>query len=152
MAEEETLVDVVLDAPWLPAGGRAEIVRSSIAPVPTGLVRLLLRDGDRVYCERRSDSGKLDLPTESVSADDPDGRQAATTLANRVFGRPVDVSPMGFVRNVVPEGAADYPWPTPVAHFTVWTAAGLPSAGTWVDTNVADNPLKARHWWPIIDQ
>lgn len=153
MADEETLVDVVLDAPWLPAGGRAEIVRSPIAPAPAGLVRLLLRDGDRIYCEPRSDSGKLDLPTDSVSVDDPDGRQAATALAQRVLGKPVNVTPIGFVRNVVPNGIPDYSWPTPVAYFTVWTTVELPSAvGTWIDTSVTDNPLEARHWWPIIDQ
>lgn len=153
VADEETVLAVVADAPWLPTGGRAEIVRSPNAPSPAGLVRLLLCDGDRIFCEPRSDSGKLDLPTSPVAVDDPDGRHAAIALAQRVFGRPVDVAPVGFVRNVVPVGAADYPWAIPVAHFTVWTAAELPnSAVTWVDTSVTDHPLRDRHWWPIVDR
>ncbi|GAB3916862.1 hypothetical protein GCM10011575_33260 [Microlunatus endophyticus] len=153
MAAGETIVDVVSDAPWLPAGGRAETVRSRIAPIPAGLVRLLVLDGKRIYCQPRSDSGKIDLPTGSVSVDDPDGSRAAAALAQRVFGEPVHVTPIGFVRNIVPTGADDYLWPTPVAHFTVWTAAGEPCIpGTWIDTSLADNPLESRHWWPLIDE
>jgi hypothetical protein len=153
MAAEETIVDVVPDAPWLPAGGRAEIVRSRLAPAPAGLVRLLVRDGERIYCEPRADSGKIDLPTDLVPVDDPDGSRAAAALAQRVFGELVHVTPIGFVRNVVPTDAADYPWPTPVAHFTVWTAAGRPGIpGTWIDTGLADNPLESRHWWPLIER
>lgn len=139
---------VVPDAPWLPAGGRAEVVRSSSAPVPAALVRLLVRRGSELFCTRRDD-GRLDLPTRRVPPGDPDGRLTATALAQVVLGAAAEPGPVGFVRNVVPSGDSGYPWPVPLAHFTVWATAGRPVVdGVWLDA--ADDVLRGRHWWPLV--
>ena len=55
----------------------------------------------------------------------------------------------GYVRNLVLRPAADYPWPTPVACFSVWRAtAGAPIVpGAWVPRA----ELGERHWWPLAE-
>ncbi|MCC2336647.1 NUDIX hydrolase [Cellulomonas wangsupingiae] len=143
------LVRSTPDAPWLPPGGRADVVRSPVAPAPAGLVRLLVRDGDAVFCARRDD-GRLDLPTRAVPADDPDGSATAARLASDVLGPGARPVPVGFVRNVVPVPRAGYPWPTPLAHFTVWSATGRPLCeGDWCDVRDPGSVLRDRHWWPL---
>lgn len=143
----ETLLRSTPDAPWLPAGGRADVVRSDAAPSPTGLVRLLVRRGREVLCVPRDD-GRLDLPTRVVPPDDPDGRRTAGELARDVLEGVPRPAPVGFVRNVVTAPAPGYPWPVPLAHFSVWSAAGAPvRAGRWLDVN--DEALRERHWWPL---
>lgn len=146
----ETLLRSTADAPWLPAGGRADVVRASVAPAPTGLVRLLVRRGDALFCTRRDD-GRLDLPTRAVPPDDPDGALTAAGLAGDVLGSGARAVPVGFVRNVVDAPGAGYPWPVPLAHFTVWSAAGTPQvAGVWLDADEAGTALADRHWWPLV--
>lgn len=139
------------EPPWLPAGSRAEVWRSDTAPSPTGLVRLLLRQGDSVFCVPRTD-GRADLPTRQVPPDDPDGRRTALELGRVVLGPEGRVhGPVGFVRNLVRWTAPDYPWPRPQAHFTVWVASGIPVVdGEWVRLR-APSPLRDRHWFPLLD-
>jgi len=146
----EVLVRSTPDAPWLPPGGRADVVRSSVAPAPAGLVRLLVRDGDGVFCMRRDD-GRLDLPTRAVPADDPDGSATAARLAREVLGPGGPPVPVGFVRNVVPAPHEGYPWPVPLAHFTVWSAPGSPRVvGEWVTVCGDGSVLRDRHWRPLL--
>lgn len=141
------------DAPWLPLGSRAEVVRSSVAPSPTRLVRLLLRRGDEVFCVPREQTGALDLPTRVVGPSDPDGRVTAAQLALDVLGQDVRLEPVGFVRNVVAEDAPDYGWPVPVAHFVVWEATGVSEVdGEWVAARGAGSLLAERHWFPLLSE
>lgn len=145
----EHLLRSTPDAPWLPPGGHADVVRSSVAPAPAGLVRLLVRRDDAVWCTARED-GRVDLPTRAVPAGDPDGGLTAGRLALDVLGPGAVPTPLGFVRNVVAAPDATYPWPTPLAHFTVWTAQGTPSGpGTWV--GLGSTTLTDRHWWPLVE-
>lgn len=141
------------DAPWLPPGSRAEVVRSAVAPSPTCLVRLLLRRGAEVFCVPREQTAALDLPTRVVEASDPDGRATAARLALDVLGQDARLVPVGFVRNVVAQDAPDYGWPVPVAHFVVWEAMGVPVVdGEWVAARGAGSLLAERHWFPLLSE
>lgn len=151
-ARTEVLIRSTSNAPWLPSGGRAEVIRSFVAPKPASIVRLLLRRRDMVFCVRRDGVGKLDLPTRRVPSADQDGLATARQLAFQVLGKTTPVTPMGFVRNVVLDPSPDYEWPVPFAHFTLWAAAGEPaSAGTWISTSDSATPLSERHWFPLIE-
>ncbi|WP_170176913.1 hypothetical protein [Myceligenerans xiligouense] len=85
------------DAPWLPPGGRADVVvhePHDPAPGPVGLVRLLVTDpGDRVFCTPRTgDRPGWDLPTAPVPDGDPqtavdhDSATVLTTELNVAWG------------------------------------------------------------------
>lgn len=149
----DVVVRTTPDAPWLPPGSRAEVVRSSVAPSPACLVRLLLRRGDEVFCVPREQTAALDLPTRVVDPPDLDGRVAAARLALDVLGRAVPLVPVGFVRNVVVADAPGYGWPVPVAHFVVWEAAGAPVVdGEWVEASSARSLLAERHWFPLLSE
>ncbi len=147
-----TLISTTHNAPWLPARSRAEVALDvgGEAPSPTCLVRLLVvRDG-HVFCVPRGGGGKLDLPTRAVG-DFADGSGAAEALASEVLGVPGGVSLRGYVRNVVDEPDEGYPWPSPHAHFAVFTARGDQPAvpGQWLDLAAEASPLRDRHWWPL---
>jgi mutator protein MutT len=149
----ETIVETTPHAPWLPAGGKAEaaVDLNGIPRAPTGLVRPLIRRNDEVFCTPR-DSGKVDLPTRAVP-DLDDGRSAAENLAQLVLGEARSVNLLGFVRNIVDTPDAQYPWPTPLAYFSVWEACGDPVIdGQWVSITDDRSPLRERHWWPIVAQ
>jgi hypothetical protein len=124
--EDETLVHVTHDAPWLPPGGRAEVIRLTTPPWPMAVVRLLLRDSDRVFCAPRQGTGRLDLPMLEAASDD-------------------------VVRNVVEAPADGYDWPAPVAHFGVWASDATPTTdGTWVRLDDDEHRLRDRHWYPLV--
>lgn len=146
-AVHETVVVVTPEAPWLPPGGRAEVVRREIPPSPMSMVRLLLRRGDEVFCVPRSETGKLDLPTRRTDAGDADGSVTIRALAAQVVGGRADLAFVGVVRNVVERPVDDYPWPTPRAHFGVWASPDAPVVdGTWADLST----LTERHWHPLV--
>lgn len=147
----EVVVASTPDAPWLPPGGRADVVRSAAVPAPAALVRLLVRRRGLVLCTPRDD-GRLDLPTRTVDPSDPTGQVTAAALARSVLGDDVrSLHPLGFVRNVVEAPTPDYPWPAPIAHFAVWTATGTPVVdGEWLDATAPDSVLRPRHWWPLL--
>lgn len=153
---DEILVRSTPDAPWLPSGARAEVVRSSVAPRPACLVRLLLRRGSEVFCVPREQTAALDLPTRvvepsGVETSDPDGRATAELLAHDVLGQAAPLAPVGFVRNVVAEGVPGYAWPVPFAHFVIWETTGVPVVeGQWVDARGPGSPLTERHWFPLL--
>jgi len=117
------------------------------------LVRLLLRQDDRVFCVPRDDSGKLDLPTRPVAPGDVDGTGTVTDLAVQVTGREHDARFLGAVRNVVGAADADYPWPQPLAHFGVWAVDAEPRIpGSWLRLDKTESPLSARHWFPLLQE
>ncbi len=142
-------------APWLPPGGRADVVlldENEPVPDPTALVRLLIRDdARRVFCVPRT-GGRAgwDLPTRTVG--DEEAGEALDGLVRTVLGRPHETTPLGFVRNTVPTGTA-YAWPAPVAHFAVHRVLGSARPrvdGTWFDAAAAREHLGERHWWPLV--
>jgi len=147
----ETLVQVTKNAPWLPPGGRAEAFRGGNPPRPMSMVRLLLVRGDEVFCVARPESGRLDLPTRMTGDDDPTGIQTVATLAHDVIGALCDLTFVGAVRNVVATGTADYAWPTPEAHFGLWTTAADPAIeGEWLTIAGEASSLREKHWYPIV--
>lgn len=145
--ERETVVRVVANASWLPAGGHADVVRRSTPPRPMSMVRLLLRRGGEVFCVPRSETGKLDLPSRLTDAEDLDGSLAIRALAAEVLGIVPALTFVGAVRNVVELPVDGYPWPSPLAHFGVWASTDAPIVdGTWIDLAA----LGERHWHPLI--
>lgn len=142
----------VYDSPvWLPEGSRAEVWRDHRAPSPASLARLVIRRGSDVFCVPRDD-GRIDLPAAPVPTHgDSDGRRTAAAMKTAVIGTSgVLQHPVGYVRNIVPEPSPDYPWPSPVAHFTVWATTGEPAVpGQWVPLG-PDSPLRDRHWFPLL--
>lgn len=151
------------NAPWLPPGGRAEVIRTRVVPTPMCLVRLLVRDGSRVFCVSRAHSGKLDLPTRQVQEQDPDGHTTILGLVRDIVGPSIAPRFVGAVRNTVGDTAVfinqttttlrpsveKYEWPIPVAHFGVWTVDAPPKiAGTWLPAS--DHELRQRHWYPLL--
>ena len=143
--------------PWLPAGGRAEVVRSAAEPpAPTAVVRLLVTSGDQLWVVPRPDGRGLDLPTAVVTGGVP---EALAALRRGVPGGTTAPRPLGFVRNTVPDAPADYAWPAPVAHFAVWqctaerqagaTGSAPDPEGRWLDPDEAAAALGDRHWWPL---
>ena len=82
---------------------------------------------------------------------DYDGRIAIRALAESVIGEGLPVRFVGAVRNVVHSASGDYAWPTPFAHFGVWTADEVPLIdGTWVDIADGVSLLRERHWYPLL--
>ncbi len=139
-AVDEAIIHLTVNAPWLPDGGRAEVIRCATAPRPMCVVRLLLRRDDEVFCVPRSATGRLDLPMLVVEPGDLDGSSAIRLLADRIVGPGSEARFVGAVRNVVDSSAHGYDWPTPRAHFGVWVSDDVPvSDGTWVS-------LRGRAW------
>jgi hypothetical protein len=150
-ARGEELIRSTPNASWLPSGGRADVIRSLVAPKPASIVRLLLRRSDAVFCVPRDGFGKLDLPMRMVPPSDEDGAATARQLAFDVLEQRASVTPIGFVRNVVLDPLGDYEWPVPFAHFTLWTADGEPIvAGTWIEAGDSASALSDRHWFPLV--
>lgn len=169
MSEREPEVVVVRHdpCPWLPPGGRADVVLSAQpAPEPTAVVRLLVTSGNDVWVVPRADGKGLDLPTARVTDGVAAARASAldALLATAPDGT-TGLRPLGFVRNTVPDPPTDYPWPAPVAHFAVWhgtvdRSAGRAGAartgqepqesgGRWLGPSAAAEALGGRHWWPL---
>lgn len=155
MTRYERVLSSRPEAPWLPPGGRADVVLApdDHAPHPTCLVRLLVVRDRFVLCLPRDGHGRTDLPTAAVGPDE-DAHVAAVRLARDVLGRTVELTLHGFVRNTVTDPGPDYPWPSPLAHFAVWRAR-LARTETVVDATwrPLDEPgdLVERHWWPLVD-
>ncbi|GLK17408.1 NUDIX hydrolase [Herbiconiux flava] len=149
-ADVETVVHVTPDAAWLPRFGRAEVIRRSTPPTPMCVARLLIRRTDQVFCVTRPDTGRLDLPMRVIERDDPSGQLGITALAEQITGDGSGLVFVGAVRNVVDSPSDDYAWPTPLAHFGVWTSESHPTVeGSWVSIG-NDSPLRDRHWFPLV--
>lgn len=151
MTPDETVVRVTENAPWLPPGGRAEAFRGAVVPRPMSVVRLLLTRGDHVFCIARAETGLLDLPMRVTLDDDPHGAETMARLAYEVIGARCALTFVGAVRNVVEAATDGYAWPTPLAHFGLWTAAADPSIdGVWLPVGGDESPLREKHWYPIV--
>ena len=146
------------DAPWLPPGGRADVVLAATdtpVPDPVCIVRLLTmyadEAGPRLHVVSRSDGGGPDLPTRLVADGSPEECLAA--LAADTWGQDLPVQLLGYVRNVVTPPVDDYAWPVPHAHFAVWHASladlSSPTSGEWLAEEQARDALAERHWWPL---
>ncbi len=147
----ERIVGEQVAPSWLPAGSRVQWIAGAAPPSPMGLVRLLIRDGDRVFCVPRERSGALDLPTRQVGEADPAGRKAILALGIEVTGSPEPPRWVGAVRNIVPAPSGDYGWPAPVAHFGVWQVQSMPHIdGQWLDAGEHMSSLRERHWFPLL--
>ena len=152
----ERVVLAVPDAPWLPPGSRADVIRSrqDEAPTNTVVVRLALRRGSDLFVVERADRG-WDLPSQAVGGALP--LTALGDLVRELVGGAAPLAPtlVGYVRNTVPTPDADYPWPTPKACFSVYTddvATDLPAAaGRWLSLAAARSELGHRHWWPLME-
>ena len=112
------------DAPWLPPGGRADVVLAApraAPPAPICTVRLLVTRGQDLLTVVRGDGRGLDIP--SVRADgSPEERLQALIVAP-----PMLTSPCGTSR----------------------FAAGSEGRGRWLDVGEAREELQTRHWWPL---
>jgi hypothetical protein len=156
MTSQARVLASTQDAPWLPPGGRADVVLAGVGedpPVPTCVVRLLVvRDG-AVLVVTRPDRGGLDLPTRRVGDESPD--DALRALASETPAVAAEPALLGYVRNVVEKPADGYPWPVPEAHFAVWVSdleAGRgrrAQTARWLDRQEAEEHLGERHWWPL---
>lgn len=150
-ASDETIIRVTPNAPWLPPGGLAEVIRCTAPHQPMAIVRLLLRRGHLVFCTPRPETGKLDLPMALTEAGDATGTAAIRALANHIVGPTAETHFLGAVRNTVDAPGPDYAWPVPVAHFGVWTSAGEPLVdGSWIPTGDRGSQLSSRHWYPLL--
>lgn len=151
----ERVVQSTPDAPWLPPGGRADVVasRQEGPPVPTVVVRVAALSCGRLFVVERPGRG-LDLPFRPV------GEGSATAALGDLLGSVVgSPSPharlLGYVRNTVDQPSPDYPWPTPRACFTVFAVevghpVGQRLSGTWLTHEEASGALADRHWWPLM--
>ncbi|MBS3177258.1 MULTISPECIES: NUDIX hydrolase [unclassified Pseudoclavibacter] len=149
-ADSETLIQRTSNAPWLPPGGTAEVIRRVTPPRPMSLVRVLLRRADTVFCVPRPESGRFDLPTAIASTDDPNGVRAVEDLADRITGTPDGLQFLGAVKNIVVSPADGYVWPTPHAYFGVWTLPTDPIVdGSWLALG-SHSELRDRHWYPLV--
>jgi hypothetical protein len=150
LTEGETVVYTTPNAPWLPRGGRADVIRRITPPRPMSVVRLLLRRADQVFCVPRATNGQLDLPMQVVEMSDFSGATAIRELASKVVGRTSELHFIGAVRNVVGIPGEGYPWPTPLAHFGVWASDEAPVVdGTWMSIESDEPGLRDRHWFPL---
>jgi hypothetical protein len=144
------------DAPWLPPGGRADVVLAGVdedPPESTCLVRLLVVSDGAVLVSPRRDGGGLDIPTRRVGDESPDA--ALRALAAETPESVAEPALLGYVRNVVATPADGYPWPVPEAHFAVWVFGLEAGRGRrartarWLDRHEAEEHLGERHWWPL---
>jgi hypothetical protein len=142
------------NAAWLPAGSRADVVLAAghvvAPPSPVCLVRLLATRDGRVLTGARPDGAGLDIPTLRVV--DGTAEAGLQALVTQTLGRAHPTTLLGYVRNVVPDPSDDYPWPSPEAHFAVWTCEvppGVDPDGVWLDASEAKAHLADRHWWPL---
>ncbi len=151
----EKVIASVRDAPWLPPGGRADVVssRQDDPPAPTVVVRLAVVSGARLLLVERPGRG-LDLPFREV--DGGSVAEAVNGLVQGVLGsRDGHPRLVGYVRNRVEHPTPDYRWPTPRACFALYAVDVDPVvaqclSGQWLTHDKAAPVLAERHWWPLL--
>lgn len=149
----EGVVESTADAPWLPPGGRADVVasRQDDPPAGTVVVRLAVRRPGALLVVDRPGRG-LDLPHRVLG-----GRSVELSLGELergLLGAPRPGARLrGYVRNTVSRPTPDYPWPAPRACFAVYElvvdAEDVTRRGRWVEADEAAEVLADRHWWPL---
>lgn len=153
----ERVVMSTPEAPWLPAGGRADVIasRQDDPPPNTVLVRLAVTGPAGLLVRRRADGG-ADLPTRAVGDGSPATalRFLVSDVTGSADGGRTDPRHIGYVRNVVRMPVADYAWPTPFACFAVHALSLHESerlaSGEWIAVQDTAAELDRRHWWPIV--
>jgi hypothetical protein len=141
------------DAAWLPPGGRADVVLAGGAetpPEPTCVVRLLVTCDGALLTRQRTDGRGLDLPSATV--DGQPVTECLRRLQEDTVGPGASARLLGYVRNVVDTADGAYPWPRPLAHFSVWHCdleGAHRVAGEWLAHEEAAVTLSERHWWPL---
>ncbi len=152
----ERVLQSTAEAPWLPPGGRADVItsRQDTPPPNTVVVRLAVTGPRGLLVQRRPD-GDPDLPSRPVGTQTPE--TALSGLVDSVVGEGgVGQSPplIGYVRNVVRDPDESYPWPTPFACFAIHalrTDRGGPHVvGEWIAPRDNASQLSRRHWWPVV--
>lgn len=151
--KHERVVMSTPDAPWLPPGGRADVIasRQDNPPPNTVVVRAVVRDTRGMLVVERPDGQGLDLPVRTVAAGET-AEDALRALCEELGARPDEASLLGYVRNVVREPDAGYRWPVPSACFALFTVPSRDSTtGTWCPAERQEADLGKRHWWPLVD-
>ncbi|MEO7069608.1 MAG: DUF4031 domain-containing protein [Nostocoides sp.] len=151
----EKVIASVPDAPWLPPGGRADVVasRQDDAPAPTVVVRLAVVCEGQLLVIDRPGRGP-DLPFRAVG--EASAPVALAGLVTDIVGAvPPEPRLLGYVRNTVDRPTPDYPWPTPRACFTVYAATvdsvvAQRLSGSWITHAEGASVLTERHWWPLL--
>jgi hypothetical protein len=153
--KHERVVMSTPDAPWLPPGGRADVIasRQDNPPPNTVVVRAVVHDAGALLVVERADGRGLDLPTRTVG-DGQSAEEALGALCDELGVTARGATLLGYVRNVVKHPDATYPWPTPLACFALFAPAGgglANPAGTWLPAESQKAELGERHWWPLVD-
>jgi len=153
--KHERVLQSTPDAPWLPLGGRADVITSrQDSPPPNTVVVRLAVTGPRGLLVHRRPDGDPDLPSRPVGPQTPEA--ALGGLVASVVGEAGRVSPslIGYVRNVVRQPDDLYPWPTPFACFAVHAlpsrGSGPHVTGEWIALPDSTAQLSGRHWWPVV--
>lgn len=150
--KHERVVMSTPDAPWLPPGGRADVIasRQGDPPPNTVVVRAVVRDERGLLVSARPDGLGPDLPTRTVAT----GESALEALRELCVDLGIEadgVRLLGYVRNVVRAPDADYPWPVPYACFSLFTLTSANGVtGTWCPPERQQAELGERHWWPLV--
>lgn len=149
----ERVVKSTPEAPWLPAGSRADVIasRQDSPPPNTVVVRAVIHGPRGLLVVDRADGRGVDLPTRVVA----EGEAAADALRGlcHELGASVEgATLLGYVRNVVRTPDPAYPWPVPTSCFALFTVAPTDAlTGTWCPPERQVGELGDRHWWALLD-
>lgn len=159
---DERRIATTVDAPWLPAGGSAEVWVGNDCHValPVIVTRLLV--------VRSNPSGALEffcvptprgpnLPKRYLwgKGAHESSSEGTSRLMEDVFGNlGLANRCIGFIRNVVPTPGDGYTYPSPHAHVPVFLISETASpiiSGAWFGLEQGQLELSDRHWWPIVE-
>ncbi|KGN30638.1 hypothetical protein N802_06485 [Knoellia sinensis KCTC 19936] len=152
--KHERVVVSTREPAWLPSGSRADVIasRQDSAPPMTVLVRVAVHGVDGLLVVPRPDGDGVDLPSRTLAAGEAP-EDAVDALLNELGMPSAPHSVLGYVRNVVRQPDAHYPWPVPFACFTVYAVRAPESApvtGEWCPAPEQQERLAMRHWWPLM--
>jgi hypothetical protein len=153
--KHERVLQSTADAPWLPPGGRADVITSrQDSPPPNTVVVRLAVTGPRGLLVQRRPDGDPDLPSRPVGTGGPEAALGGLTASVVGEARPSSPPLIGYVRNVVRQPDDTYPWPTPFACFAVHALSSDGRrpllSGEWIALEDNASQLSDRHWWPVV--